>query len=333
MSRPARLPSVALSLVALIGGAWLLGALFFQFDPPLRGLLMAGAAAVAMAIVALAWTRRLAALLVLVACLAAAAVWWASILPSNDRDWAPDVAHGVTGTIDGTSVVLHHVRDFAWRTETDADIRWVTRRYDLDDLRSVDLLTSVWDNPAIAHTLLSFGFADGRHVVFSAEIRRKRHEAFSAIGGFFKRFELVLIAAEERDIVRLRTTIRREDVSLFPLRVPPDAARRLFRSYIDRANELATRPEFYQTVTTNCTTVVVRLAQEAGRGIPLDWRILLSGYLPDYLSDHGAIASDRPLDEIKASAKISPLARRETAGDDFSRLIRSGDLFVTATAR
>lgn len=98
--------------------------------------------------------------------------------------------------------------------------------------------------------MISFGFSDGDHIVFSAEIRRERGRSFSESGGFFKEFELVMIAATENDFVRLRTDVRREDVSLFPLRLSPQYARELFVSYIEKANELADKPEFYQTITT-----------------------------------------------------------------------------------
>ncbi|TGR15911.1 DUF4105 domain-containing protein, partial [Mesorhizobium sp. M8A.F.Ca.ET.202.01.1.1] len=64
-----------------------------------------------------------------------------------------------------------NVRDFTWRSETDYDAHWVRRAYDLDQLRSADLVLSYWMGPAIAHTLISFGFEDGRHVVFSLDNR------------------------------------------------------------------------------------------------------------------------------------------------------------------
>ena len=70
------------------------------------------------------------------------------------------------------------------------------------------MIMSYWSRRAIAHMLISFGFDDGERVVFSVEVRRERHESFSEIGGFFKEFELSIIAADERDIVRLRTNVR-----------------------------------------------------------------------------------------------------------------------------
>ncbi len=152
------------------------------------------------------------------ASLALAGLWWLLLTPRQDRVWADDVAQRLhVVSFDGRHVVLDNVRDFSWRSETDYDARWVRREYDLDQLRSADLVLSYWMGPAIAHTLISFGFEDGRHVVFSLEIRKERGESFSALGGFFRKFEMTLVASEETDIIRTRTNARGEDVYLYRL--------------------------------------------------------------------------------------------------------------------
>jgi hypothetical protein len=193
----------------------------------------------------------------------------------------------------------------------------------LSDLRTMDLISSVWASPSIAHTLVSFGFADGRHVVFSAEIRRGRDQVFSSLGGFFRAFDLVLIAADERDIVRLRMDVRGEWVSLFPLDIPPEQMRGAFLSFVTLGNELAARPRFYNTLTTNCTTVVWRLARSIAPGLPLDWRVLASGHLPEYLHDLGVLAPDLPINEVLARARRTPLGPAEDDSAAFSARLRA----------
>jgi hypothetical protein len=285
---------------------WLGAALWFQLPARFSAAGSAACAMAGLAVAVLGWRRPRLAVLALAIVALGASLWWGSIRPSNERDWAQDVAHGVTGEVVGDEVVLHNVRHFEWLTQDTAIPRWETRHYRLDQLRSVDLFSSVWGNPAIAHTLIGFGFSDGAYVVFSAEIRREREESFSEIGGFFREFELVMIAADAEDIVRLRTDFRREQVSRFALKLTPEQARALFLTYLARANQLAAQPEFYQTLTTNCTTVIFQLARLVEPGIPLDWRILLSGYLPDYLYDRAMIATDRPLEEIRQEAILAP---------------------------
>ncbi|BFI95177.1 MAG: DUF4105 domain-containing protein [Rhodanobacter sp.] len=249
--------------------------------------------------------------------------WWSGIRPSRHRDWADDVAHQLTGEVHGNLVVLHDVRDFDWRGEHDYDARWETQRYDLGHLVSADAVLSHWGNPAIAHAMISFGFDDGRHLVFSVEIRKRRGQAFSSIGGFFKDFETVLVAAPESDLIRVRTNVRGEDDYLYPLDIRRSAMRALFLSYVATANRLAVRPAFYNTVTSNCATVVYRMARELDPGLPLDARLLFTGYLPGYLYKIGVLDRRLTLPQWNAHARITGRARACGPGGDFSKAIRA----------
>ena len=226
------------------------------------------------------------------------------------------------GTVQGDHVRLQDVRNFDWRGDADYDARWDTRDYDLSRLRSVDMILSTWGMPAIAHTLVSFGFDDGQRVVFSVEIRKERGEQFSELGGFFKQFELSVIAADERDIVRVRTAVRGETVSIYPIRMPPEAMRALFLSYVDTANALRAEPRFYHTVSANCTTIIYQMVRAIVPGLPVDYRLLLSGYLPEYLYEHGGLDTSRPLDAIRRDADITQRAARAGNTPAFSQAIR-----------
>ena len=254
--------------------------------------------------------------------LIAAMIWWASIKSSFDHEWAPDVAEIVTGSRDGDIVTLENVRNFDWRTETEFTPRWETRSYDLSKIESVDLFLSYWAGPAIAHTLVSFGFEGGEHVVFSAEIRKEKGETFSSIGGFFKEFDLALIAADERDIVRLRTNIRGEDVYRYRIEMPKAGMQALFLSYLATGNRLDTVPTFYNTVTANCTTVVFQLLRALDPALPFDYRILLSGYLPSYIYQNQGFKSGMTEPEFRRRAAISALGIAAGDSENFSEAIR-----------
>jgi hypothetical protein len=257
-------------------------------------------------------------------CLLAVAVWWSSIEPRLDRAWAPDVARTVTGRIDGDILTLENVRVFAWTSASEAREAWETRRYDLSKLVETDLILSYWGMGAIAHTLVSFGFSDGQRVVFSVEIRRETTERFSSVAGFFKVYEFAFIAAEEQDILYLRTNMRKEDTYLYPLALSPQAGVALLRSYVSAANERAVEPAFYNTLTTNCTTVIFDLARLVVPGIRTDWRILASGYLPGYLADHEATRWQGAEAELRRRAAISAKAQAlASPGEDYSRVVRA----------
>ncbi|KQS76444.1 hypothetical protein ASG25_14105 [Rhizobium sp. Leaf384] len=335
----AGLLGVVLFLLALLATVWTALALWYRI--PGDALVRGGAAALWVAFVLglVLFGRRspLPAVGIFLVGLVAVGLWWQTIRPRLDRDWAPDVARTVTGTIGGDEgagngaagqvghlVTLHNVRNFRWTSDRDAEPRWETRSYDLDTITGTDLVLSYWGMDAIAHTLVSFGFADGRHVAFSVEIRRETTEEFSSIAGFFKSYELAFIAADESDILYLRTNMRREDTYLYPLALPRQAAAALFLTYVNAANARAETPQFYDTLTTNCTTVIFDLARLVSPGIPMDWRILLSGYLPGYLLDQEATLWKLPERELRAKAAISAKAQAQpTNGPDYSTIIRA----------
>ncbi|HEY1492423.1 MAG TPA: DUF4105 domain-containing protein, partial [Steroidobacteraceae bacterium] len=251
-------------------------------------------------------------------------LWWRALRPSNERQWADDVARISHGEVSGDEVTLHNVRNFRWRSKTDYTQSWETRTYDLRQLRSVDMITSYWGSRAIAHLLFSFGFADGRHVVFSVEIRRERGEAYNEIGGFFKQFELSVIAAEERDIVALRTNVRGEDDYLYRLRLPPEATRALFLAYVGQSTRLLATPRFYNTVTVNCTTLVYGMLKQIIGALPLSYRVLFSGYLPEYVYALGGLDTRYPLAQLRTLGRITERARQAGDGAGFSAAIRAG---------
>lgn len=248
--------------------------------------------------------------------------WYATIRPSDSRDWAVDVSRGVKARVEGNIVSLTDVRDFAWKDEDNAEYRWIDASYDLDKLATIDMLTSVWDSPDIAHLLVSFGFDDGEHVVFSVEIRREADEEFNEVGGFFRQFELVLIGATEDDIVKLRTNHREEDVSLYPVDLNPDQRRQMFMSFVALARQLEEAPAFYNTITANCTTTVYRLAQVLKDDLPIDERLVLSGRLPEYLDDLGVLGGEGSIADRRGAALITPRAQAVGPGEDFSAAIR-----------
>lgn len=250
--------------------------------------------------------------------------WWSLIQPSNNRVWADDVAQTTTGVVDGDRVTLRNVRNFDWRTKTDYTQRWETRTYDLNRLNSLDMILSYWSMPAIAHVLISFGFDDGEHVVFSVEIRREKTESFSEIGGFFKEFELSVIACDERDVIRVRTNVRGEDDYLYRLHMPVADIRSLFLAYVSQANDVARKPRFYNTVTANCTTIIYHMMKRIVGHLPLDYRLLLSGYLPGYVYKVGGLDTRYSLEELRVLGRITERAKESDRRPSFSADIRAG---------
>jgi hypothetical protein len=302
-------------------------ALWFRASPPQLWIALWVAAVVGAVVTAVRagpWTG----LGLVLAATGVFALWWSTIEPSNDRPWRPDVAELLTAEYDPGDpdrVVVRNVRNFDWLTPTEAVERWETREYDIDDLASLDFILTWWSGPAIAHTMLSFGFSDGEHLVFSLGIRPERDEAYSSVAGFFKSYELILTGADERDVVRLRTSVQTGNrVVLYRIHGDREVLHALFREYLDLANDLAETPRFYRTILDNCTTVVWKLVDRLVPGLPLDYRVVLSGYLPEYLYEYGSLGTRYSLEELTATGLLPADVLYDGTGPGFSAAIRTG---------
>ena len=307
--------------------AWAAAALYV--DLPMQGAGLSAAIvylttlAAALVLIPGSWRKVAACVVGFVAVLA----WWLTLAPSNDRNWQEDVSQTPWADIDGDKVTIHNVRNFDYRTETDYTPHWETRSYDLKNIRGADLFITFWGSPWIAHPIVSFQFGDGDHVAFSVETRKEVGEEYSAFRGFFRQYELIYIIADERDLIRLRTNYRvGEEVYLYRTTASPEAAREIFLSYLQSANELHQKPAFYNAITSNCTTNI-RIHTKAVAGStppPWDWRLLLNGKGDEFAYQNGRLAGDLPFDELKRQAHINDAARAAGQSDQFSRLIREG---------
>ena len=251
---------------------------------------------------------------------------WGSATPSNDRDWQPEVSVLPYATFDGDFVTVHNIRNFDYRTETDFTPAYYDRSFDLRRLDRVDLVASYWMGPAIAHLFVSFGFGDD-HLAISVEVRKDRSKPYGTLPGFFRQYELVYVVADERDAIRVRTNYRAdppEDVYLFRLTAPIENGRRIFLDYMRDINELREHPRFYNTLTTNCTTMILTHAAVNPGHIPYSWKVLLSGYTPEYAYEKGRLDQRFPFEELKQRSHINAAARAADQMPDFSRRIRAG---------
>ncbi|MBL8351820.1 MAG: DUF4105 domain-containing protein [Burkholderiaceae bacterium] len=323
-----RAGGLLLGLAILATGGWgvLALAVAGPAPPALRLALAAGFGAAALAALASTALRRWRSVALYAMAWAAALAWYFNLAPSNNRDWVTENARLPRATVAGKLVTVHDIRNFGYRSETDFTPAYYDKRFDLDQLEGVDLVAVYWMGPHIAHVMLSFGFAGGDRLAISIEARKEKGEGYSTVNGFFRQYELYYVVADERDVIGLRTNIRNdppEQVYIYPLRGGREEARRLFMAYIDQINALAARPEFYNSLTTNCTTNIWVASRVNADHVPFSWKILASGHVPEYLYEQGRLAgADRPFAELQRQAFANGRAQAAGIGADFSRVIR-----------
>ena len=320
-----------LALLLLASGVW--GLLLLLYAGPggalmrsiTAGLMAMFVVAALLSLTLRAWRWRVLAIYAAVC--AGLLGWWSALQPSNERDWQTDVAKLAFATIDGDKVTLHNIRNFDYRSEFDYTPHYYDKTFRLSELEGVDVVAVYWMGPAVAHIFLSFAFAGDQHLAVSIETRKENDESYSTLKGFFRQYELYYVVADERDVIRLRTNYRHnpvEDVYVYRAAGPRENAINLFMNYVNEINRLNREPTFYNTLTTNCTTNIWFNTLTNRNHLPFNWKILVSGYLPELLYEHGRLAT-RGLDMAALQTHVHVNARAQAADDsaDFSRLIRT----------
>lgn len=270
------------------------------------------------------WVRRsLRSQLVFAGFFLAVLASYLAIQPSFDRPWQTNVAVMPEAVVDGDRVLLKNVRNFDYRTTDDFTVRYESREVLLSHLTSLDFFVSYWIPGPIAHTFVSFNFDNAPPVCISIEARRHKGQGFDPLSSLFKQFGLIYVVGDERDVVRVRTNFRHEDVYLYRIKAAPENIRRLFLVYLERINELATRPEFYHLLSNSCTINIVRYARQVGKLKRLDIRFLFNGYSDRGLYRAGLLDSTLPFAQQRRRAWINQLAQAADDAPDFSQRIRA----------
>ena len=309
-------------IAAALCATWTFGALYFDF--PKAGPVAAILFVIALLAIVILVRGKLLKLATIFGAFAVVVLWWFTLKPSNNRAWQPDVAQTAWAEINGDEITVHNVRNCDYRTATDFTPHWETRTVRLSQITGIDLAINYWGSPWIAHPIVSFQFSDGLPLCFSIETRKTIGQQYSTLAGLYRQYTLIYVVADERDVIRLRTNYRREDIYLYHTLASPEQARQRFREYISALNALHENPRWYNAVTHNCTTSI-RAQRAAKLRTPWDWRILLNGKADELLyQDHAIATGGLPFAELKQRSLIDERARAADQDPDFSRIIREG---------
>jgi hypothetical protein len=244
--------------------------------------------------------------------------------PSNDRNWAEDQKILPYAEIDNDLITIYNIRNFTYETTDSYIPNYYDKTFDLNAIKSVDFILEPFSEFAgAAHTFLSFGFESDEYVSISVEIRKEKGEQFSALKGLFNQYEIMYVVADERDVIKLRSNYRKDNVYVYPAKTTKEKKQALFLDMIKKVNELQTNPKFYHTLTTTCTTEIVKhINTITPNKIPLSYKALLPGYSDELAFELNLIDTELPLEEARSIFLINDRAKQYADDPNFSKLIR-----------
>lgn len=254
-------------------------------------------------------------------------VGWLLVQPSNERNWAIDQVTLSRAEIDGNLITVRDIRNFTYESTSSYNPSFYDKTFDLRKIVRVWYVVEPFPSlPGAAHTLLSFEFENDEFLAISIEIRKEKGEMFSPVKGMFKQYELMYVAGDERDLIKLRSNYRKDDVYVYPARASKAAVQELFLSMVTRMNELAVRPEFYNTVTNTCmTNIVAHINQISSTKIPIVPEIVLPAESDRVAYEMGLIDTELSFDDARARFKINERAEKYADDPEFSRRIREAE--------
>ncbi len=320
MRRALRLAGIiVLGTIGIVIALWCVGALWFAPLPPwLAATLVAGY----LMALAVAWRRPRVRPFIAGATLAVIVAHLALVRPSHQRDWSPDQARLPQVTLVGAQATIAGSRHCRYRAVDDYDVAYERATWDLDAVASAWFIVEPFATRPAAHTFLSFGFDDGRYLAVSVEIRKQRGETFSPLAGMFRRYELMYVLGDERDLIGVRVLHRHDEVFLYPLRVTRAQARALLGDVLARVAAIEMAPEHYHTFLNSCSVNIARHVDRLWPGrVPWRAEVFLPADADRLVLELGLIDSDLPLAECRARHRVDPLAAADL-GAGFSTAIR-----------
>jgi hypothetical protein len=216
-----------------------------------------------------------------------------------DRKWVDNLAHMPDVSLSPGAFALDHVADWSYTSEGPATREAITFANTFDSLRNVWFVVEPQPGGEYAaHTLILFEFGGDRIVGLTVEARLEQGETYDPVAGILNRFELSYIWATARELLTRRVTYLDKDVYIYPLQLEEMQKRNFLRLLLEGTIDVATRPRFYNTITSNCTN---ELAKVAGLGWHYSW--VLTGYSPQRLYDLKLIPGET-FDSVRQTALL-----------------------------
>ena len=223
------------------------------------------------------------------------------------------------------TVHISNLRNFQYECNGSHAAAWETRSYKISRTCNVDFILVPFSlQPDLAHTMVSFGFDDGQHLVISVEARRRQGQPYSVLKGLFGAFKIIYVIADERDAIGYRTEVIRDSVHLYRSIATPEHAASFFRCMLRRADQLSAQKENYNTLFNNCLTNLRSHVNEIWPGrVPRGWGMLFTGHADHLAYNIGLLKPGESFESMREHAEINALAKGNWHREDFSQLIRA----------
>ncbi len=250
-------------------------------------------------------------------------IYFANISATNDKNWDEEVARLPFVERSEDLLLVKNFRHFTYGSEAIQQI-YEEKVFDLNKLQGTDFVISYWDGyRAISHTFVIFRFSDNQNFAISLEIRKEKGETGHPLRGMFKNYELCYVFGDEKDLLRLRTKVHKEQTFLYPMNLTVEHSKLFLLDIIKTANSLHDDPQFYHSIVRNCTTgMVEHLNTIDDFEIPLVRKLILNGISDYYAYQLNGIPTDLPFDVLKSSCYVSKIVNRLPLDENFSQRLR-----------
>lgn len=244
--------------------------------------------------------------------------------PLLERNWTEDQIIMPKISYLGSVVSIKDVRNLKYTTTDEYEISHYDENYDINKLENLYYIVEPFSSfnwPA--HTMLSFGFENWKYVTISAEIRKEKWESFWPIKWIQNSYELIYVVWDENDLVKLRANYRKDNVYMYPIKTDKDKIQKLFLSMLKRTEKLTKEPEFYNTITNNCTTNILNHVNEI-RNDKISWSFeaLLPANSDKVIYELWLIDTSLSFEEARKYYKINELSEEHWDNSNYSQLIR-----------
>jgi hypothetical protein len=223
--------------------------------------------------------------------------------PSLERNWTDDAKILPDITITDSNISVKNLRDWRYKRGEVISHEYYEETFDLNKIQKAYFLLNPFGKwEGVGHTFFLFEFSDGKTVAISVEARRPEGVPYKAVKGLFNNYEMWYTWGSAADLFSRRAIYHNEDLYMYPLLITPQTARGLFEDLSKITEDLETKAQFYNTVTSNCTNVLADSANRVNKG--RTFARIFTGYADNKLYELKLIPHDKTFLEIFNEARI-----------------------------